>query len=131
VRLDDPLLPVGGLLDTVPIVSVHVVDRVSVVEKSECPIHSHSSRGSTVRIPHPQTSQRRCQKQDTVLSVARTAHERARLLGPRELSLSNLSAPGRIRTCDLRIRSPLLYPAELRGRARPLHRRMDARRWRA
>ena len=23
--------------------------------------------------------------------------------------------PGRIRTCDLRIRSPLLYPAELRG----------------
>ena len=24
-------------------------------------------------------------------------------------------APGRIRTCDLRIRSPLLYPAELRG----------------
>src|SRR3954447_4964914 len=25
------------------------------------------------------------------------------------------SAPGRIRTCGLRIRSPLLYPAELRG----------------
>jgi hypothetical protein len=25
------------------------------------------------------------------------------------------SAPGRIRTCDLRIRSPLLYPAELQG----------------
>jgi hypothetical protein len=25
------------------------------------------------------------------------------------------SAPGRIRTCDLRIRSPLLYPAELPG----------------
>lgn len=25
------------------------------------------------------------------------------------------STPGRIRTCDLRIRSPLLYPAELRG----------------
>ncbi len=25
-------------------------------------------------------------------------------------------APGRIRTCDLRIRSPLLYPAELRAR---------------
>jgi hypothetical protein len=24
-------------------------------------------------------------------------------------------APGRIRTCDLRIRSPLLYPAELRA----------------
>ena len=29
--------------------------------------------------------------------------------------------PGRIRTSDLRIRSPLLYPAELRGRAK-LHR---------
>src|SRR5512133_2722454 len=28
-------------------------------------------------------------------------------------------APGRIRTCDLRIRSPLLYPAELRGLAGP------------
>ena len=26
-------------------------------------------------------------------------------------------APGRIRTCDPRIRSPMLYPAELRGRA--------------
>ena len=25
------------------------------------------------------------------------------------------STPGRIRTCDLRIRSPLLYPAELRA----------------
>ncbi len=25
-------------------------------------------------------------------------------------------APGRIRTCDLRIRSPELYPAELRAR---------------
>src|SRR3954451_7197246 len=28
------------------------------------------------------------------------------------------SAPGRTRTCDLRIRSPLLYPAELQGRAK-------------
>ena len=27
------------------------------------------------------------------------------------------STPGRIRTCDLLIRSQLLYPAELRGRA--------------
>jgi hypothetical protein len=27
------------------------------------------------------------------------------------------SAPGRTRTCDLRIRSPLLYPAELQGPA--------------
>ena len=27
------------------------------------------------------------------------------------------STPGRIRTCDLRIRSPLLYPAELRALA--------------
>ena len=26
-----------------------------------------------------------------------------------------LSAPGRIRTCDRRIRSPMLYPAELRA----------------
>jgi hypothetical protein len=30
-----------------------------------------------------------------------------------------ISAPGRIRTCDLRIRSPLLYPTELRARADP------------
>ena len=30
----------------------------------------------------------------------------------------SLDAPGRIRTCDLRIRSPLLYPAELRGASR-------------
>ena len=29
------------------------------------------------------------------------------------------STPGRIRTCDLRIRSPLLYPAELRALNRP------------
>jgi hypothetical protein len=27
-----------------------------------------------------------------------------------------ISAPGKIRTCGLRIRSPLLYPAELRAR---------------
>ena len=31
-----------------------------------------------------------------------------------------ISTPGRIRTCDLRIRSPLLYPAELRGPRGPL-----------
>ena len=30
-------------------------------------------------------------------------------------SLKRLGTPGRIRTCDLRIRSPLLYPAELRA----------------
>ncbi len=28
-----------------------------------------------------------------------------------------IGAPCRIRTCDLRIRSPVLYPAELRARA--------------
>ena len=33
-----------------------------------------------------------------------------------ELSGPVKSTPGRIRTCDLRIRSPLLYPAELQGR---------------
>src|SRR5436305_7295119 len=32
----------------------------------------------------------------------------------------SLNAPGWIRTSDLRIRSPLLYPAELPGRAPPL-----------
>ena len=28
----------------------------------------------------------------------------------------SINDPGRIRTCDLRIRNPLLYPTELRGR---------------
>ena len=31
-------------------------------------------------------------------------------------SQTKKSAPGRIRTCDLRVRSPALYPAELRAR---------------
>lgn len=36
--------------------------------------------------------------------------------------LDDCGAPGRIRTCDLRIRSPLLYPAELRAlRRRSAH----------
>ena len=30
-------------------------------------------------------------------------------------SVITIGAPGRIRTCDLRLRSPLLYPAELPG----------------
>ena len=30
-------------------------------------------------------------------------------------AISQDGTPGRIRTCDLRIRSPLLYPAELRA----------------
>ena len=30
-------------------------------------------------------------------------------------ALAKAGVPGRIRTCDLRIRSPLLYPAELRA----------------
>ena len=32
---------------------------------------------------------------------------------------AGVGAPGRIRTCDRRIRSPLLYPAELQGRCDP------------
>ena len=31
------------------------------------------------------------------------------------VTLDEYGDPGRIRTCDLRIRSPLLYPAELRA----------------
>ena len=41
-----------------------------------------------------------------------------RRVDPGAARSANNNAPGRIRTCDLRIRSPLLYPAELRGRAR-------------
>jgi hypothetical protein len=36
-----------------------------------------------------------------------------------EFSIVSVSATGRIRTCDRRIRNPLLYPTELR--LRPLH----------
>ena len=36
-----------------------------------------------------------------------------------------VGAPGRTRTCDLRIRSPLLYPAELRAPEARLNRRQD------
>ncbi len=38
----------------------------------------------------------------------------------REDEAENESTPGRIRTCDLRIRSPLLYPTELPGPARTI-----------
>ena len=31
--------------------------------------------------------------------------------------ISFFGAPGRIRTCDLRLRRPVLYPAELRARS--------------
>jgi hypothetical protein len=34
------------------------------------------------------------------------------------------SAPGRIRTCDIRLRRPALYPAELRGLACGAYRRV-------
>ena len=44
-------------------------------------------------------------------SGIRSAHPWATLLS----RLCRFSALGRIRTCDRRIRSPLLYPAELRG----------------
>ena len=37
------------------------------------------------------------------------------ILNPRGDPCRSANAPGRIRTCDLRIRSPLLYPAELRA----------------
>ena len=36
--------------------------------------------------------------------------------GPREILNDLASTPGRIRTCDPRLRRPLLYPAELRAR---------------
>jgi hypothetical protein len=37
--------------------------------------------------------------------------------GSRSLSEARTGAPGRIRTCDLGLRRPTLYPAELRARA--------------
>ena len=37
--------------------------------------------------------------------------------GTRPGATEGANAPGRTRTCDLRIRSPLLYPAELRAHA--------------
>lgn len=40
----------------------------------------------------------------------------SRLLSPLVQLLETLGAPGRIRTCDLRLRRPSLYPAELRAR---------------
>ena len=36
------------------------------------------------------------------------------------LNSKKAGTPGRIRTCDLRIRSPLLYPAELQAHGRQL-----------
>src|SRR5215210_1352059 len=44
-------------------------------------------------------------------------------LGPPAFAGRSRNAPGRIRTCDLRIRSPPLYPAELQG---PVSRRTVA-----
>ena len=51
-------------------------------------------------------------------NTARAAVENANVgVGPihDRFTGNTSSAPGRIRTCDLRIRSPLLYPAELQG----------------
>ena len=39
---------------------------------------------------------------------------------PSFVPLRHTGAPGRSRTCDLRIRSPTLYPAELRALVKPL-----------
>jgi hypothetical protein len=44
----------------------------------------------------------------------RTPHA-IRNVSDRRNELSNKSAPGRIRTCDLWLRRPTLYPAELRA----------------
>ncbi len=41
----------------------------------------------------------------------------SRLLSPLVQRLETLGAPGRIRTCDLRLRRPSLYPTELRAQS--------------
>ena len=51
---------------------------------------------------------------DTITPGLHTATYSSRL--PRSRIRRKNGAPGRSRTCDLRIRSPLLYPAELRAR---------------
>src|SRR5688500_3609211 len=43
----------------------------------------------------------------------------------RELTVGESGAPGAIRTHDTRFRKPLLYPPELRGRAKPYTRGPD------
>jgi hypothetical protein len=52
--------------------------------------------------------------QDQPLPVRRTNLPHTDIDGPNS-AVPDLSAPGRIRTCDPRIRSPLLYPAELQA----------------
>ena len=49
----------------------------------------------------------------------RSPHQPMLRITDKRVLLGLRGAPGRIRTCDLRIRSPLLYPAELRGPAGP------------
>ena len=44
--------------------------------------------------------------------------------GQKPWGVFGLSAPRTIRTCDLRIRSPMLYPAELGARGKGSHRRL-------
>jgi hypothetical protein len=62
-----------------------------------------------------------CQREDECIARHLRAEpnwiprRRARISLSRYIARSQGSAPGRTRTCDQRIRSPTLYPAELRG----------------
>ena len=75
-----------------------------------------------------QQSQREIQRTDATV-CEEAAESAAQRESPKPLAIADLdddvrrdatddeSTPGRIRTCDLRIRSPLLYPAELRAQS--------------
>ena len=54
---------------------------------------------------------RLCGQAANVVAQFRTMLKKA----PEIRSRAHFNAPGRARTCDLRIRSPLLYPTELRA----------------
>src|ERR1700679_1406468 len=67
-----------------------------------------------MRMGSPGRSRRLCLARRASLCLEVTSLDPDRLCS---LGLvSPMDAPGRIRTCDPRIRSPTLYPAELRGR---------------
>jgi hypothetical protein len=61
---------------------------------------------------------RRAKREPAARPPVRGGNPNKRYHQRRQLVMDFRNAPGKTRTCDLRIRSPLLYPAELRGQER-------------